>query len=349
MTRANIALWLAIPAVLAGLWFAGPRADRDMTITFDPSQIDDDLETWIAAREAAVPGIIEELGKEIVWADPSTKAKTPLAFVYVHGFSASKGEVRPLPDLAAAAFGANLFYTRLTGHGAEPEQMATASPRAWMNDMAEALAIARLIGDEVVVIATSTGGGLATIAAARPDLMEGVKALVFLSPNYGPKAFGSSLLSGPWGRQLSDLFTGGWHGFTPPNEMVARFWTERYPTAATLTMAVVTEEAAATRVEDIPIPAIFLISDSDRTVRPEMTRAIAGRWGGPAEIFVVTTAEDLGQHVIAGDALSPGGTAPAVKRIVDWLSASPALQSARPAVPDAHPATAGTPQARSQG
>lgn len=321
MGRKGLVSAFVLLAVLAAAWLAGPRAGRDTTITFDPATIDGDPEAWLAAREAQVPGIIEELKKEIVWADPVAKTRTPLAFVYVHGFSASKGEVRPLPDRVAAAFGANLFYTRLTGHGAGSEAMATASPQAWMNDFAEALAIGRLIGDEVVVIATSTGGGVTTIGAVRPQIMERVKALVFLSPNFGPQAFGSDMLTGPWGRQLADLFTGGSRGFTPQNELHQRFWTTRYPTVATLTMAVVTEEAVATRVEDIGLPAIFFISDGDRTVKPENTRAIAARWGGPAEVFTVTTAEDPGQHVIAGDAFSPGGTGPATERIVAWLGA----------------------------
>ena len=321
--RKTFVVPVALVAVLAIVFLLGPRADRDTTVTFDASAIGADLEAYLASAEASEPTLIPELAKEIIWADPGTKAKTPLAFVYVHGFSASKGEVRPLPDLVAAAFDANLFYTRLDGHRAAPEAMAKASPSAWMNDLAEALAIGRLIGDEVVVIATSTGGGLTTIAASRPELTERVRALVFLSPNFGPKAFGSSLLTAPWGRQLSDLFTGGERGFHPPNETVARYWTERYPTSATLTMAAVTEEAVATRVEDIRIPAIFFISDNDRTVRPEVTRSVAERWGGPHELVVVTTAEDPGQHVIAGDALSPGGTAPTVKKIVEWLSALP--------------------------
>ena len=64
------------------------------------------------------------LQKEIVWANPATKTKTPLAIVYIHGFSASKGEVRPLPDKVASALGANLFFTRLTGHGEDGAAMA---------------------------------------------------------------------------------------------------------------------------------------------------------------------------------------------------------------------------------
>lgn len=309
--------------VLAAAFALGPRADRNTTITFNAASIGGDPETWLAAREAEVPGVIDELKKEIVWADPETKARTPLAFVYIHGFSASKGEVRPLPDLVAAAFGANLFYTRLTGHGATSEAMATASPQAWMNDLAEALAIGRLIGEQVVVIATSTGGGITTVGMSRPQMREGVKAVVFLSPNFGPKASGAGMLTLPWGLQIANLVTGGTRGFDPPNPIVARYWTYRYPTAATLPMAVITEEAVASPVETIPLPALFFISHTDRTVRPEMTRKMQARWGGPTQLVVVTTAEDPGQHVLAGDALSPGGTAPAVKSIVEWIGALP--------------------------
>src|SRR6202007_3384630 len=102
--------------------------------------------------EAEVTDIRPGLQKEIVWADPASRARTPLAIVYVHGFSASKGEVRTLPDRAAAALHANLFYTRLTGHGEDSDAMAKGSINAWVNDYAEAIAIGRAIGDRVIVI-----------------------------------------------------------------------------------------------------------------------------------------------------------------------------------------------------
>ena len=108
-----------------------------------------------------MPGIRDGLEKEIVWADPMIHAKTPISIVYIHGFSASKGEVRPLADEIADQLDANLFYTRLTGHGQDGAAMTQGSVNAWINDYEEALAIGRAIGDKVVVIATSTGGSLA--------------------------------------------------------------------------------------------------------------------------------------------------------------------------------------------
>ena len=68
-----------------------------------PKAIGDDPEAYLAREEAAVPDIRDGLEKEIIWANPMVHARTPLAIVYIHGFSASKGEVRPLPDKVADA------------------------------------------------------------------------------------------------------------------------------------------------------------------------------------------------------------------------------------------------------
>lgn len=317
-------LALILLAIIAIVILAGPRVPVDTTITFDPATIGDDPEAYLARHESQVPNIVPELAKEIVWHDPAAKARTPLSIVYVHGFSASKGEVRPLPDIVARELGANLFYTRLAGHGQDGPAMATATVNAWVNDFAEAVAIGRAIGDEVIVMATSTGGGITVWAAAnRPELMEKVKALVLLSPNLGVQAAGAWALTLPWGGVLADWQTGGTRGFTPQNELQARYWTERYPTAATLPMAAITKLAAASKVEDVGVPALFVISDGDKVVRPDITRKMAARWGAAHEIFVVENAEDPSQHVIAGDANSPSATEPAARKIVEWINALP--------------------------
>jgi pimeloyl-ACP methyl ester carboxylesterase len=315
---------IALVVILLVAWFAGPRVAMDAAVTFDPVAIGDDPEAYLAQSEGRVPNIVDGLQKEIVWAYPASKARTPLSIVYVHGFSASKGEVRPLPDIVARELGANLFYTRLTGHGQDGPAMATASVKAWANDFAEAVAVGRAIGEEVIVMATSTGGGLTIWAAAnQPELMDKVKALVLLSPNVGVRAAGAWVLTMPWGGVLADWMTGGTRGFTPSNELQERYWTASYPTSATLPMAAITTLAAASRVENIHIPALFVISDGDKVVRPEITRKMAARWGAPHDIYVVDNAEDPSQHVIAGDAFSPSATQPAAEKIVEWINALP--------------------------
>lgn len=316
-----VILVLAAAATVA--WFAGPRVSRDTTVTFDPAVIGDDLEAWLASREAAVPDIREGHAKEVVWAFPASRARTPLAIVYVHGFSASKYEIRPVPDEVAKALGANLFYTRLTGHGRDGPAMAEASVNAWVNDFAEALAVGHAIGEKVVVIAVSTGGSIATWAATRPEFRDQMAGLVMISPNFGVQASGAGLLAGPWGLQIARLVAGSERGFEPANEAQRRHWTTRYPIEATLPMAAIVDMATSAPVGTIDVPALFIFSDKDQVVRPEVTRAIAERWGAAREILAVETSDDPSNHVIAGDALSPSNNDMVAEAITDWIASLP--------------------------
>jgi pimeloyl-ACP methyl ester carboxylesterase len=321
MGRRIVLAVLGLVAVLVLAFVLGPRVPVDTTIRFDPAVIGDDPQAYLAREEAAVPGIREGLQKEIIWADPTVHARTPLSIVYIHGFSASKGEVRPLPDEVAHQFGANLFYTRLTGHGQDAAAMAEGSINAWINDYQEALAIGRTIGDKLIVICTSTGGSLAAWAATQPDASDGVAAIAFISPNFGVKASGAEILTLPWGRQIAELVAGKERSFTPRNPLHEKFWTYRYPITATLPMAALTELAYGAPVEKATIPALFIFSDSDRVVRPDRTREIAGRWGGAHELVPVGDTGDPDNHVIAGDALSPATTAFLAQRIAVWVKA----------------------------
>ncbi|BAB47950.1 alpha/beta hydrolase [Mesorhizobium japonicum] len=321
MGRRIVLAVLALVAVLALAFVYGPRVPVNTTIRFDPSVIGDDPQAYVAKEEAAVPGIRDGLEKEIVWANPMVHAKTPLSIVYIHGFSASKGEVRPLPDDVADLLEANLFYTRLTGHGQDGAAMTQGSVNGWINDYEEALAIGRAIGDKVIVISTSTGGSLAAWAATQPGASNGVAAIAFISPNFGVKASGAEILTMPWGKQIAELVIGKERSFVARNALHQKFWTTRYPVAATLPMQALTELAYRAPVEKADIPALFIFSDSDRVVRPDRTREIAGRWGAPHELVPVDDTGDPDNHVIAGDVLSPSTTAFLAQRIAVWVEA----------------------------
>src|SRR5438045_594742 len=99
------------------------------------------------------------------------------------------------------------------------------------------------IGDKVVVIATSTGGSLATWAATQPGASDGVAAIAFISPNFGVKASGAEILTMPWGKQIAELVGGKERSFPPRNALHEKFWTTKYPIAAALPMAALTNLA----------------------------------------------------------------------------------------------------------
>lgn len=312
---------IALIVILVGLWLFGPREPVDTSLRFDPAVIGDDIDAYLAESEARFDDIVDGTAKQLVWAFPASRARTPVALVYVHGFSASLGEIRPAPDMAAEALGANLFYTRLAGHGRSDDAMAEPTVQDWLDDVAEAIAIGERIGERVVLIGTSTGGTLAAVAALHPDLKERIAGIIFVSPNFKVQAAGSEILTGPFARQLVPLIVGAERSFEPENELHAKFWTERYPSTALLPMAASVAHANALFYQNTSTPALFVFSDEDRVVDHTVTRQIAERWGGPVAIVAIEETEDPYKHVIAGDALSPANNQTMADTIARWVSA----------------------------
>ncbi|MDP6967683.1 MAG: alpha/beta fold hydrolase, partial [Gammaproteobacteria bacterium] len=123
----------------------------------------EDLDQILATAEANIRALRPATAKTIIWADkPGTKTTTSI--VYVHGFSASRNEIRPVPDLLAKALGANLFFTRLRGHGQDGQALADASYKEWLADTIAAINIGHTLGDKVILMGCSTGCTLLHIA-----------------------------------------------------------------------------------------------------------------------------------------------------------------------------------------
>ena len=80
------------------------------------------LDRYFSKSESRVSGIRDGCEKKFVWHN-NKRQQRDLAIVYIHGFSASRMETWPLCDRLAEAIGANLFYTRLTGHGQDGDAM----------------------------------------------------------------------------------------------------------------------------------------------------------------------------------------------------------------------------------
>lgn len=305
----------------AAVFLMGPRTEVSTRITFEAASIGENIEAYLETREARFADIREGLQKKIVWAYPLSKAKTPISIVYIHGFSASSGEVRPLPDLVAERLGANLFYTRLTGHGRTGDAMGEATVEAWINDTAEALEIGRRLGERVIIMATSTGGSLDTWAAAQPRLINGVAGIINISPNYGINNPAARAMTWPWAKQLIELVEGKRRSFEPANELHRRYWTHEYPSAVALQVAEIVEIANNAEIHNIQVPALFIFSEDDKVVRPDKTRLIAETWGASTQIVLIDNSDDPNNHVIAGDARSPSTTADIADIITGWIEA----------------------------
>ncbi|MEQ6247398.1 alpha/beta fold hydrolase [Sulfitobacter sp. HNIBRBA3233] len=322
MSRARrwpVRIILALVLLAGGLWAFGPYEPADLRTDFDDSVLDGGVSAYLSWREARVPDITPGVEKRVVWADGPETA-TEWAVVYLHGFSASSEEIRPVPDRVAEALGANLIYTRLRGHGRGGDAMAEGSVAAWMDDTAEALAIARHISNRTLVISTSTGGTLAAAAALDGALAEDVAGIVMVSPNFAINNPLAPLLTWPAARYWLPALAGDRRNFEPLNEAQAQYWTTEYPAAAVFPLAALVRAVRRLDLSRTDVPVLFVFSDADRVVDARATRAVMDDWGGAVARWTpqLTDADDPSRHVIAGNIVSPGQTAATVTRILDW-------------------------------
>ena len=314
-----LGLGLLLGLTLAGLALLAPKEPVDLVAFFDATQLSDGIDPYLQRSEARFDDIVPGTEKRMVWATaPETRA--PWTVVYVHGFSATSEEIRPVPDRVAQGLGANLFFTRLAGHGRGGPAMAEPVVQDWMADMAEALAIGRATGDRVLVISTSTGGTLTALAALDPDLSQQMDAVVMVSPNFGLMSPTARILTWPGVRWWGPKLAGAERSFEPSSPAHAQFWTTRYPTVALIPMAAAVEAALTRDMTLARVPALVVMDDRDQIVDPMMTRAVMSQWGGPTRLHGVVTGpgDDPRSHVIAGDILSPGQTDGVVQAILDW-------------------------------
>jgi len=278
------------------------------------------LDEALAAAEARVPDLRPGADRRVMWADPARKARAPLALVSLHGFTASRQEIAPVAERAAAALGANLYHARVPGHGRTAEAMAEATLESWQQEGENALAIGRLLGERVVLAGTSTGGTLATWLAARhPELA----AVVLVSPNFGVQATGADLAALPGGQGLVRLVKGNYSEYATHGELHARHWTSRYSTMAIPPMMRLVKAVVHTDLTAVGVPVLAFYSPRDTVVRPEAIERRFAEWGSGVKRLVPVDSQDPNQHVLAGDALSPGTTAQVVREVVDFVKTLP--------------------------
>ena len=318
---ARVLFVLAVVILGFAVWIAfGNHSEIDGSYDFDPTQVTVDLDAYLQQSEQAVPNLRPDAAKRIVWFDTAGE-QTEWSVVYLHGYSATLEEIRPVPDMVAKALGANLFFTRLSGHGRDSDAMAEPMGADWLADTAEAMEIGRRLGKKVILIGTSTGGTLAAIAAGDPSMRKDLAGIVFVSPNFKINNPMASLMGWPGARWWGPKLAGETRSFEPRNEMQAKHWTTSYPMVSTVSLVHLVNYADKMDYVGFDTPAMFMFSDDDQVVVASKTREVAAKWGGDVTLDIVTMGEgdDDYSHVIAGDIVSPGQNQRAVDRIVEWI------------------------------
>lgn len=306
MPRRPAIAFAAALLVLAGAAIA--TAPPELANRARAPELRGSLDAWLAANERAAADrspIIPGAEKRIRWFDGRRDSRTGLSVVYLHGFSATRQEVAPLGQLVADALGANLFETRLSGHGHSENPLAGVRAEDWLEDAAEALAIGAAIGERVVLMGTSTGAALALAMAGHPAF-DHIGAVVLLSPNFGPGDTGAEFLTWPGGRQIAHLVAGETRTWQPHNALQGRYWSTAYPMDAAMEMMRLVKYVRGRLPMRLDAPLQVIYSPADRVVDTGRILAAYEQIDSRGkELVALPGSGDPANHVLAGDILAP--------------------------------------------
>ena len=193
-------------SIIFGLFIIGPEVkapDLEKALPILNDNLEE-LKDWIEDREAVTDNLKTNNASKLIYFDSIPK-KTPFSVVYLHGFSASIEEGSPVHYNIANALRANLYLPRLAGHGLiEEEPLLGFTADKYLDSSREALAVAKTIGEKVIVISSSTGGTLSLILGSDPQ----IAALLLFGPNVEIFNPATKLLTLPWGLQIARLYIG---------------------------------------------------------------------------------------------------------------------------------------------
>jgi esterase/lipase len=300
--------WLIAIIVLLIIGYSvGPKPPKPDFKTSEitlPSSLTD-LEQLINDSEKSLRGIKPDNQARIIWADSSKKEKTKIVFLYLHGFSASQAEGDPVHKDLAKIYNANLYLARLSEHGIErgDSTMINLTADLYEASAERALDIAEKLGDEVIVIGTSTGGTLALFLASRhPE----IKAIILYSPCIKLYDKTAVILNKPWGLQIARMFTGGpVKRFEAESETHANYWQLHYRIEALVALQNLVSNTMKPQVfSKIKCP-VFLgyyfknEKEQDNTVSVPAMLKMFDELGTPAGLKEKMAFPDAGAHVIA--------------------------------------------------
>ena len=141
------------------------------------------VENELKVKETLVEGLKPNNEAKFIWAKNYEQKKSPIAFVYLHGFGASSREGEPVMGMLSKKYNANVYMSRLKEHGINRENsFEYLTPTNYVASAKEALEKGKLIGEKVILVSTSTGGTL-SLKLASED--KSVLGLIMYSPFVG--------------------------------------------------------------------------------------------------------------------------------------------------------------------
>lgn len=295
----------ALVALLAVVYFLGPKPaapnynNNLIEVPSDPAA----LEAYVSSNEAKHK-VKPDNEARIVWANDSTKAKTPYVIVYLHGFSASQEEGNPVHRNIAKQFGCNMYLARLSEHGIDTtDALVNMTATSLWESAKEAYAIGKQLGDKVILMGTSTGG---TVALELASNFEDVAGLVLYSPNIAIKNPSAFLTNNPWGLQIARMVMGGKENVLKNRtDTYKKYWNHQYRLEAVVELQELLETTMIpSHFNKIKCPLLTLYyfkdeKNQDPVVKVSAMKEMFEAVATPANLKRMIPIPEAGNHVLA--------------------------------------------------
>ena len=277
-----VAIVLVVPVIFI-VGVALPYLFNTIKITFPDVVIDKDIESYIAEKEMLFQNTNPRAKKKIIWFD-DTKVKTEYSIVYLHGSFATGVQQEDVLVKIAKRLEANLFISRLTGHGSGFESTKSIEAKNFLEDAAEAVAVGNQIGNKVILMGFSAGGTFALMATKDQKLNKKIDHLVLVAP-WTPK------LTLPYFIAATGLFFKSQYKFNFPrmfnlsNEEWGPFWVNEFHRTLPRQLWVAAFSGRKLKFQETTIPLLVFYEEKDKVVNAVGVKKIFEKWKGPKKII----------------------------------------------------------------
>ena len=307
-----IVIWVFNIASLLG------KSDLNFKEVYVPSDVD--LNSYLKNSEISLGDVPEEAQKKIIWSSVK-KNKTDIAIAFLPGFSTTNFQQKEFFDKLSKELDANIFLSRLSGHGREYPGSKQMSAENYLNDTSEAIEIAKRIGNKVILIGFSLGGALTTAASFDNELSKDLHGVVLFAPAYAGTVRNYSM----WFYAMSFLdkinldcndYINDQKKYDCTKYSTNVFETTDGVQGGHIMSAVAEKDFSANKV-----PALSFFDYDDDVLNSYETKKRMDKWGNKKSktIIIESGEKDITQHFIVGF-LNPELDEFYMKEISNWIS-----------------------------
>jgi esterase/lipase len=294
------------------------KSDLNFKEVFIPSDIG--LDSYLKNSEISLGDVPEEAEKKIIWSNKE-KNKTEIAIAFLPGFSTTNFQQKEFFEKLSKELDANIFLSRLSGHGREYPGSKQMSAENYLKDTSEAIEIAKRIGKKVILIGYSLGGALTTAASFDEKLSKDLHGVVLFAPAYVGTIRNISL----WLYAMSflDKINHDCNDYINDQKKYdcTKYSTKVFETSDGVQGGHIMSAVAEKDFSANKVPALSFFDYDDDVLNSHETEKRLNKWGNKkSKIVIIESGEkDITQHFIVGF-LNPELDEFYIEEISNWIN-----------------------------